>query len=204
MTRTNNIADHPDKDTKQTILEVTVDLIRGEGFSCATMRNIATRAGINLALVNYHYGSKEKLLADAVRALLSTFNDAFKVLEDDTLPPRERLKQFFIRYIEELQRYPGLARQMLDQRHHVMGSLDEYTRYCKMMRIEKILQAIQEITGEQDKNKLITMQLQIYGAVVFPMITISSLPKDNGNFLPFANLPPIGEQIDELFGRYFH
>ncbi|MNC27142.1 hypothetical protein D3C75_753050 [compost metagenome] len=136
--------------------------------------------------------------------LLSTFDNAFKVLEDDTLPPRERLKEFFIRYIEELKRYPGMARQMLEQRHHIMSSLDEYSRYCKMMRLEKILQAIEEITGEQDKNKLMMMQLQIYGAVVVPEIMMSSLPADKADFMPVFNPPPIEEQIDGLFEHYFH
>ncbi|WP_379152782.1 TetR/AcrR family transcriptional regulator [Paenibacillus sp. sgz5001063] len=204
MTRTHNITEPSDKDTKQTILEATVELIRAEGFGCATMRKIAAKAETNLALVNYHYGSKEKLLADAVRMLLATFDGAFEVLEDDTLPPRERLKLFFTRYIEELKRYPGLARQMLDQRHHIMSSLDEYSRYCKMMRLEKILQAIQEITGEEDKNKLMMMQLQIYGAVVFPVIMVASLPGDNTDFMPVFNPPPLEEQIDALFERFFH
>jgi AcrR family transcriptional regulator len=171
MTRDHNIAAHTEKDTKQTILEATVDLIRNEGFSCATMRNIAAKAETNLALVNYHYGSKEKLLADAVKMLLSTFDDAFNVLED--------------------------------QRHLIMSSLDEYARYCKMMRLEKILQAIQEITGEQDKNKLMMMQLQIYGAIVVPVIMLSSLPEDKSDFIPVFNPPAIEEQIDGLFERYF-
>lgn len=204
MTRDHSIADHSDKDTKQAILKATVDLIREEGFSCTTMRNIAAKAETNLALVNYHYGSKEKLLADAVKMLLSTFDNAFKVLEDDTMPPRERLKQFFVRYIEELKRYPGMARQMLDQRHLIMSSLDEYTRYCKTMRLEKILQAIQEITGEQDKNKLMMMQLQIYGAVVVPVIMLSSVPEEKSDLIPVFNPPAIEEQIDGLFDRYFH
>ncbi len=198
-----NIVEITDKDTKQTILEATLDLIRSDGFQCATMRNIAAKAETNLALVNYHFGSKEKLLADAVRILLSTFDNAFSALEDDTMLPRERLKQFFLRYIEELKRYPGLAKQMLDQRHHIMGSLDEYTRYCKMMRLEKILQAIQEITGEHNKNALMTMYLQLYGAVVFPVIMVSSLPENQTDMLPYFNLPSIGEQIDGLFERYF-
>lgn len=203
MIKDDNIAEITEKDTKQTILEATLDLIRSEGFHCATMRNIAAKAETNLALVNYHFGSKEKLLSDAVRMLLGTFDNAFTALEDDTLLPKERLKQFFLRYIEELKRYPGLARQMLDQRHHIMSSLDEYTRYCKMMRLEKILQAIQEITGEQDKNVLMTMYLQVYGAVVFPVIMVSSLPENQTGSLPYFNLPSIEEQIDGLFERYF-
>ncbi|MFD1907053.1 TetR/AcrR family transcriptional regulator [Paenibacillus rhizoplanae] len=123
-----NKADASDKDTKQLILDATVALIHEDGFQCITLRSIAARAETNLALVNYHYGSKEKLFGDAVKQLMATFDDAFKVLEDTSLPPKERLKLFFTRYIANLSRYPGMARQMLDQRHHIMGSHDEYAK----------------------------------------------------------------------------
>ncbi|MNN66100.1 hypothetical protein D3C81_1816530 [compost metagenome] len=119
------------------------------------------------------------------------------------MPPRERLKEFFIRYITNLERYPGLARQMLDQRHVILGSHDEYARYCKMMRIEKILAALQEITGEQDKDQLMTMLFQLYGAMVFPVVMVSSLPKDQEGVLPVFQLPAIEDQIDGLFERFF-
>ncbi|QSF47263.1 TetR/AcrR family transcriptional regulator [Paenibacillus tianjinensis] len=203
MTKATNNADSSEKDTKQTILDATVELIRENGFGCATLRNIAAKADINLALVNYYFGSKDHLLGAAVRVLVSTFNDAFQVLEDDLLPPRERLKEFFIRYITNLERYPGLAKQMLDQRHVILGSHDEYARYCKMMRIEKILAALQEITGEQDKDQQMTMLFQLYGAMVFPIVMASSLPQDQEGVLPVFKLPEIGDQIDGLFDRFF-
>lgn len=204
MGKAKDIADTSEKDTKQTILDATVDLIRAEGFRCATLRNIAAKADTNLALINYHYGSKENLLGEAVRELVSTFDDAFNVLEDKSLPPQARLKQFFMRYIQNLSRYPGLAMQMLDQRHQILGSMDEYARYSKLMRIERMHEAVQEITGEQDRNKLMTMLLQLYGAVVFPVIMISSISGDQEDELAIYAAPPIEEQLDELFGRYFH
>ncbi|MNI37185.1 transcriptional regulator BetI [compost metagenome] len=204
MTKANSITDSSDKDTKQTILDATVDLIREDGFGCATLRNIAAKAEINLALVNYHFGTKEQLLGAAVRVLISTFDDAFQALEDEQMPPKERLKQFFLNYLANLGRYPGLARQMLDQRHVILGSHDEYVRYCKMMRIEKILTALREITGEQDNDRLMTLLFQLYGAVVFPALMLSSLPKGQANMLPVFNLPSIEEQVEGLFERFFN
>ncbi|MCL6459774.1 MAG: TetR family transcriptional regulator, partial [Gorillibacterium sp.] len=205
MIKEDVVADPADKDTKQTILNATVELVREEGFKCATLRKIAARADTNLALVNYYFGSKENLLGDAIRTLVSTFDNAFSVLEDDTLTPKERLKQFFIRYIGNLERYPGLARQMLDQGHHIMGSQDEYARYCKLMRLKKIQGALQEITQESNEDKLMTMLLQLYGAVVFPVLVTSFLPKgQDNNTVPICNLPSIEAQIDGLFELYFY
>lgn len=204
MVKSDNKADPSDKDTKQIILDATVDLIREEGFSCITLRSIAARAETNLALVNYYYGSKEKLFGDAVKKLVSTFDDAFKTLEDDSLPPKERMKLFFMRYIMNLSRYPGMARQMLDQRHHIMGSQDEYAKYSKLMKLERIKEVLSEITGEQDRDKLMMMMMQVYGAIVFPVIMVSSLPKDREDLKEFFRLSPLEEQIDGLFELYFH
>ncbi|ETT63120.1 transcriptional regulator IcaR [Paenibacillus sp. FSL R7-277] len=204
MVKLGNKADSSDKDTKQLILDATVALIREDGFQCITLRSIAARAETNLALVNYHYGSKEKLFGDAVKQLVATFDDAFKALEDTSLPPKERMKLFFTRYIMNLSRYPGMARQMLDQRHHIMGSHDEYAKYSKLMRIERILDALAEITGEQDRDKLMTMTMQIYGAIVFPVIMVSSLPKEREDLQQIFKLAPLEEQIDGLFELYFH
>ncbi|WP_238655207.1 TetR/AcrR family transcriptional regulator [Paenibacillus piscarius] len=204
MAKSDNKTEVADKDTKQIILDATVDLIREEGFRCITLRSIAARAETNLALVNYYYGSKDKLFSDAVKQLMATFDDAFKVLEDTALPPKERLRLFFTRYIVNLSRYPGMARQMLDQRHHIMGSQDEYAKYSKLMRIERILDALAEITGEQDRDKLMMMNMQIYGAIVFPVIMVSSLPKEREDLQQIFRLAPLEEQIDGLFELYFH
>ncbi|MCL6604789.1 MAG: TetR/AcrR family transcriptional regulator [Paenibacillus sp.] len=198
------IAATSNKDTKQHILNVTVELIREEGFSCTSLRKIAARADINLALVNYHYGSKEKLLSDAVRVLISTFDDAFCALDDNSLSPKERLKTFFIRYVGKLKEHPGLARQMLDETPHILASQDEYTRYCKMMKMQKILDALQEITKEQNERKLMTMVQQLYGAIVFPVIMTSSITEGQRNCVSMLTLPSIEVQIDGLFEHYFH
>lgn len=186
------------------ILDATVNLIREEGFRCITLRSIAAKAETNLALINYYYGSKEKLFSDALKELVATFDDAFKALEDNTLPPKERLKLFFMRYIVNLSRYPGMARQMMDQRHHMMGSQDEYARYSKLMRIERILGALGEVTGEKDRGKLMMMMMQVYGAIVFPLIMVTSLPAEREDLQEIFKPAPLEEQIDGLFELYFH
>jgi AcrR family transcriptional regulator len=50
------------KDTPETILRAAVRVLARDGFPALTARNIAREAGTNLALMNYHFGSKERFL----------------------------------------------------------------------------------------------------------------------------------------------
>ena len=44
------------------ILKIAEQLISEKGFEGSTMREISKRADVNLAMINYYFGSKEKLL----------------------------------------------------------------------------------------------------------------------------------------------
>jgi len=54
-------------DTKQKILDAAEQLIAGQGYAATSLRQIITSAGVNLASIHYHFGSKEELLDELVR-----------------------------------------------------------------------------------------------------------------------------------------
>ncbi|MCW8943679.1 MAG: TetR family transcriptional regulator [Sedimenticola sp.] len=51
----------PPVDTKDRILDVAEQIFAEKGYSATSMRTITTRANVNLAAVNYHFGSKAQL-----------------------------------------------------------------------------------------------------------------------------------------------
>lgn len=53
-------------DTKEQILNVAERLFAERGFVGATLRNVVSEAGVNLAAVHYHFGSKEELFRAVV------------------------------------------------------------------------------------------------------------------------------------------
>ncbi|MGW1056749.1 TetR/AcrR family transcriptional regulator [Micromonospora rubida] len=55
-------------DTKQRLLDGAIAAIRQHGIAGVSARTIAAAAGVNQALVFYHYGSVDELLAAACRA----------------------------------------------------------------------------------------------------------------------------------------
>ncbi len=65
---------HPD--TRERILDAAEALFVEHGFEATTMRMITGRAGVNLASINYHFGSKEALIQDVFRRRLTWLNEA--------------------------------------------------------------------------------------------------------------------------------
>src|SRR5450755_4590816 len=50
--------------TRTAILSAAERLYADRGFGDVTMRDIVAAAGVNLAAVNYHFGSKDELIAE--------------------------------------------------------------------------------------------------------------------------------------------
>ena len=62
-------------DTRERILDAAEALFVEHGFEATTMRMITGRAGVNLASINYHFGSKEALIQDVFRRRLTWLNE---------------------------------------------------------------------------------------------------------------------------------
>ncbi|MDF1762948.1 MAG: TetR/AcrR family transcriptional regulator [Oleibacter sp.] len=62
------------KDTVNCLLEAAEELFSERGFAETSLRNITTRAGVNLASVNYHFGSKKSLIQAVFARFLAPFS----------------------------------------------------------------------------------------------------------------------------------
>ena len=63
-------------DTKSRILDAAESLFVDGGFESMSMRQITTAAGVNLAAVNYHFGSKDALIQAVLARHLDPLNEA--------------------------------------------------------------------------------------------------------------------------------
>lgn len=55
-------------ETRQKLIDAAGEVFASRGFTGATVREICQLAGANIAAVNYHFGSKEQLYIEAVKA----------------------------------------------------------------------------------------------------------------------------------------
>lgn len=102
-------------DTRARILDAAERLFMAHGYDGTSMRQITSEAGVNLAAVNYHFGSKEALIQEVFRRRLNWLNeermralDELEVTADgQPLKPSQIVDAFFgtmIRMAEDEER----------------------------------------------------------------------------------------------------
>ena len=94
--------------SKQRILESAVETFARKGFANTGVREIAANAGVNLAMINYCFGTKKELL----KVILDTFFSGYLEIVEGELcgagSVNEKLERFIhraIRYIENHRDY---------------------------------------------------------------------------------------------------
>ena len=93
--------------TRTRLLEAAREVFAAHGFQGATVREICRRAEANVAAVNYHFGSKDELLAEALN-----FN-ALKALQaaHPDVTPEVRLRLFIRDFMRLLLDEKSASRQ---------------------------------------------------------------------------------------------
>ena len=74
----------PQTETQTRILDAAEELFMQHGFEGASMRMLTAKAGVNLAAVNYHFGSKDALIEAVFRRRLDAMNTG-RIAELDRL-----------------------------------------------------------------------------------------------------------------------
>lgn len=101
-----------DENQKAALLKATIGLLEeAEQPEKVTSRQIASRAGVNLAMINYYYGSKEALTSQAVSEILDVSAGIFQSPGNPSESSKERLRHILIEIchiVVKYQRYTKL------------------------------------------------------------------------------------------------
>ena len=92
------------------ILEVAETLFAEKGFDGTSIRDISKEAKINVAMVSYYFGSKEKLLESLVLYKTSSLKELLIDLIDEQLEPVEKMYKLIDLYINRLNCNQGIYR----------------------------------------------------------------------------------------------
>jgi AcrR family transcriptional regulator len=151
------------------LLQVAVEVFAECGFRDATVREICSRAHVNVASVNYYFRSKEALYT---QALTFAFREANRLYPQDealntSLPPEQRLALFIGSFLHKLldDSHLGLhgkliAREIADP----TKALDEIIETAIVPQFALLQEIIQQILGTHaDKLTVQRCLLSIFG-----------------------------------------
>ncbi|MFO1078185.1 MAG: TetR/AcrR family transcriptional regulator [Planctomycetota bacterium] len=96
-------------DTREIVLDAAELLFADQGYAATSLRGITAAAGVNLAAVNYHFGSKEELAKAVLARRIAPINDE-RLRRLDALAPSRRTVAAIVRaFVEPPLRASGAA-----------------------------------------------------------------------------------------------
>ncbi len=86
---------------KETIIESAIKLFSSKGFEGTSVREIAADAEVNVAMINYYFGSKDKLFESVVEYRSSILRGIFsELVNNKELSPIEKIDLMIDQLIE--------------------------------------------------------------------------------------------------------
>lgn len=158
-------------DTRSRILEAAADIIGKERNLSLTVREIANRAVVNIASINYHFRSKENLINEVELLLMGKIRFIYTNLNDDSLTARERLISWGQNLIKHLLDYPGIiyliGTRVLERENTCIN------QYLNLMETD-LTPLVKELTGTEDDTVARFKVLHLISGVVYPILIFSS------------------------------
>lgn len=105
-----------EESTEKRIMEAARKLFTQKGFTATRTRDIAEEAGINLALLNYYFRSKQKLFDLVMMENFQEFVQGITVnFSDEKMTMEERIEKIVTAYVDMLTRVPDLPLFILNE-----------------------------------------------------------------------------------------
>lgn len=165
-------------DTRERILAVAERLFAQHGFSGTTMRALTREAQVNLASVNYHFGSKEGLLEQVFRTYLEPINRERARLLDQAqeraagapLPVRELLEMFLSPAVRALAERHGGMPSLLSRLHaEPHPAVEDLILKVNLPVVERYAQEVQRALPHLDAKHVLLRGHFMIGAMLYAL-----------------------------------
>lgn len=176
------------------ILEVSEVLFAEKGFDGTSIRNIAKVAKINVAMVSYYFGSKERLLESLIVYRTSDLKNQLDNLLQEDLEPIDKINKLIELYINRINSNRGIYRIL----HFEFTSKKREQNLQAFSELKKgNLKSLETIIEEGQKKGIFRKD------VIIPLITPTIL----GTFFHFHMNKPFFENLlnlktEDLYNNY--
>lgn len=160
-------------DVKRSIMVAAAEIFAENGYRHGTIREIAKKAGVNVAAVNYYFGNKELLYQEVMNSWTEDVFRKYPFLEpeDYSLKPEARLRRFVDSTLGKLfdeDTMPWFGKlfvQMVTSEKEEQS--EELVRSIYRPSVEVLAEILKELVPEAAGEEIEFMASAIIGQCVF-------------------------------------
>ena len=89
-------------DKREQLLEAAEELFAEHGYEGTSTRMLAKKAGVNVAMVSYYFGSKEKLFEALVEDRAGILREKLLEIQDDKISPVKKIEMVIDYYVDKI------------------------------------------------------------------------------------------------------
>lgn len=172
MAKTKEIKDI-DTSTEEKIKEAARTVFHKKGYAATRTRDIAEKAGINLALLNYYFRSKAKLFDIIIMETLSGFvQNMVIVLNDPATSLEKKVELIASNYIDFILKEPEIPTFIISEIRNNPGGLLEKLPVRELVQnsmfVKQHRQAVK--TGEITEPNPLQFLMNLIGLIIFPFV----------------------------------
>ncbi|MBC5841075.1 TetR/AcrR family transcriptional regulator [Flavobacterium sp. F-380] len=167
------------------ILQVAESLFAEKGFDATSIRNIAKEAKINIAMVSYYFGSKERMLESLIIHRATDLKLQLDTLRLENLDPLEKINKLIELYITKIHCNSEIYKIV----HFEFSSKKREINMDAFVEIKKGNLKTLELIIEQGQEQGI-----FRGDIIIPLITPTIL----GTYFHFQTNKPFFENLLNL------
>ncbi len=181
-----------DSSTEEKIKAAARTVFHKKGFAASRTRDIAEEAGINLALLNYYFRSKEKLFVLVmIETLTEFFGSVSVIINNPETTFEEKIEQFAAGYIDLIFREPDIPlfimSEIRNNPEQLLQKVDIRNTVFNSVFMQQFTEAMQQ--GKIKDQNFLHFMMNFVGLIVFPFIgkpllkAISGLTEEQFNML---------------------
>jgi len=154
--------------TEEKIKAAARKVFMQKGYGASRTRDIAEAAGINLALLNYYFRSKEKLFHEIMlERVQKLFGTIAPILMDDSTSLEKKIQLMAPKYIDLLTENPDLPMFVFNEIRKQPDLLNKHTNLQQVLMRSSFLKQVKSKRIGVDPAHLL---LNIMGMILFPFI----------------------------------
>ena len=161
---------------KEKIINTTLKLIAKKGNLDFTIREIVLDADVNIASVNYYFGTKKKLIQEIEKKFIKKYAEFENILKDTQFTPKKRLLKWADSLTEYMVNNPGII-SIMNNKLILSTNFDSNLELSMQETNEYLIRIIKEITNIEEEETIQFKLTKLNADLFYPILLIRDCVK---------------------------